>query len=108
MNIHLFTAQKVPLADEYITGKYQLRRVRPLHRTPTKPLHSLLIATHRGLISSSLSHPSFSLTIVDYHTTMSLSNKLPITDVDLKDKRVLIRVRTPFSITNLQLLIGTG
>jgi hypothetical protein len=39
---------------------------------------------------------------------MSLSNKLPITDVDLKDKRVLIRVRTPFSITNLQLLIGTG
>ena len=26
---------------------------------------------------------------------MSLSNKLAITDVDLKGKRVLIRVRTP-------------
>jgi hypothetical protein len=39
---------------------------------------------------------------------MSLSNKLPITDVDLKDKRVLIRVSTPYSITKLQLLIGTG
>lgn len=31
---------------------------------------------------------------------MSLSNKLSITDVDLKGKRVLIRVQTP-DITNL-------
>lgn len=28
---------------------------------------------------------------------MSLSSKLSITDVDLKDKRVLIRVRTPYT-----------
>lgn len=28
---------------------------------------------------------------------MSLSNKLAITDVDLKDKRVLIRVRLPLT-----------
>lgn len=29
---------------------------------------------------------------------MSLSNKVPITDVGLKDKRVLIRVRFPLEI----------
>lgn len=43
--------------------------------------------------------------------TMSLSNKLPITDVDLKDKRVLIRVRLELlhslrPIANCGLVIG--
>lgn len=42
---------------------------------------------------------------------MSLSNKLPITDVDLKDKRVLIRVRLELlhslrPIANCGLVIG--
>lgn len=35
---------------------------------------------------------------------MSLSNKLSITDVDVKDKRVLIRVRSFKALSNLCLV----
>lgn len=57
-------------------------------------LHHSIEVAYRGSFKFKVFRTSYSNQPFPTATIMSLSNKLAITDVDLKDKRVLIRVRS--------------